>query len=170
MSARWTITDEFGHVRLGSENLPGVMIRLEVSQDVEINEEEVPGRSGKTKQAKGFSDATVTIDIRLLSDDDETCYDKLEKVQAMFRSTDASAVPEVLRVVNVHTEKRGIDKVLFKSLRSSEGTYDDTIDVTVELVEYIPVIPARKEDQGKRPESRGNAGDEALRWFFGSGQ
>lgn len=150
MSSRWTITDEFGNVRLGDADLPGIFTSLEISQDVEIDEQEVKGRSGKSKQIVGYGDAKVSLTLTLTSDDDTTCYEKLEKIQAKFRATDSAARPEVMNIYNVHVTARGVEKVIFKSFNSSEAL-GDVITVSLEFEEYIPFVPVSKEDRAETP-------------------
>ena len=150
MADRWSITDEFGNVRLGDFDLPGVFSSMEISQDVEIEEKEVKGRSGKAKQIIGYSDAIINFSIVLTSDSEATSYDKLKNLQKIFGKTDSSAKPEVMRIINVHCESRGIEKVIFKSLRTSESS-GDTIEAFLEFVEYLPVIAVKKESRASRP-------------------
>lgn len=154
MSARWTITDEIGRIRLGSLELPGVYTSLEIAQAVKLDKQDVPGQSGARKQVTGYEDATVSITLLLYSDDEETCFDKLRKIQSVFRRTDRSAKPEVMRLLNEHTEARGIDKVLFVDFRSSDTNENDLIEATLELEEYIPVIPVTKESRAERPAAK----------------
>lgn len=150
MSSRWTITDEFGNVRLGDSDLPGIFTSLEISQDVELDEQEVKGRSGKSKQIVGYGDAKVSLTLTLTSDDDTTCYEKLEKIQAKFRATDSAARPEVMNIYNVHVTARGVEKVIFKSFNSSEAL-GDVITVSLEFEEYIPFVPVSKEKRAETP-------------------
>lgn len=150
MSSRWTITDEFGNVRLGDSDLPGIFTSLEISQDVELDEQELKGRSGKSKQIVGYGDATVSLTLTLTSDDDTTCYEKLEKIQAKFRATDSAARPEVMNIYNVHVTARGVEKVIFKSFNSSEAL-GDVITVSLEFEEYIPFVPVSKEKRAETP-------------------
>lgn len=151
MSARWTVTDEIGRIRLGSSELPGVYTSLEIGQSVKLDKQDVPGQSGAKKQVTGYEDATVSITLLLYSDDEKTCFDKLRKVQALFRKTDRSAKPEVMRLLNEHTEARGIDKVLFVDFRSSDTNENDLIEATLEFEEYIPVLAVAKEKRAVKP-------------------
>jgi hypothetical protein len=150
MSGRWTITDEFGNVRLNGDDLPGIFSSLEISQDVEIEETEVKGRSGKAKQIIGYGDARVTLNLVLDSDNTMTCYEKLAIIQQKFRKTDSAARPEIMKIINVHCEARGVEAVIFKQFSSSEAQ-GDSIDATLEFEEYIPVIPVKKESRADTP-------------------
>lgn len=148
--ARWTITDEFGNVRLDNTDLPGVFTSLTISQEIKIEENEIKGRSGKSKQVIGYDDATVNLELILLSDDESTCYDKLNIIQRVFRNTDSAALPKVFKVINKHINARKIRDVLFRSLTTSEGS-GDTLSVSIQLEEYLPIIPVRKEARAATP-------------------
>lgn len=152
MSSRWTITDEFGNVRLDDADLPGIFTSLEISQDVELDEQEVKGRSGKSKQIVGYGDATISLTLTLTSDDDMTCYEKLEKIQAKFRSTDSAARPKIMNIYNVHVSARGVEKVIFKSFSTSEAL-GDIITATMTFEEYIPFVPVSKEKRAETPKT-----------------
>lgn len=142
---REIITDDVGQVKVGGVLLPGVFESLEVAGSLRIDEAEVEGQSGTTKQPLGFADAEVTLSIRLLTDEESTCYDKCKEIVRLFQGTDQYAQPYVCRIVNRHTALWGIDEVLFKELRTSEDNSDDTMRAVLVFVEYVPAVVLAEE-------------------------
>jgi hypothetical protein len=53
---------------------------------------------------------------RCSSVDDGDCYDKLARVNALFKGTALTASPKILTPLNRHIQARGIDRVVFKTL------------------------------------------------------
>lgn len=151
---RQVITDDIGQVKVGDVILPGVMESLEVEGRLRVDEIEVPGRSGRSKQPQGFEDAVVTLRLRLLTDDESTCYDKCARIVKLFQSTDRYARPFVCRLVNRHTALWGIREVLFKELRTAEDNRDDTVRVEIVFEEYRPVV-VRAEEAAPAPPKLG---------------
>lgn len=142
---REVITDDIGQVKVGDTLLPGIFESLEIAGDVRVDEIEVTGQSGTSKQPLGFDDATLVLKIRLLTDDDSTCYDKLKTLVAVFRAVDAQAKPFVYRLVNHHAAIWGITEVIFKGLRSVEDNDSDTIRADLQFTEYRPVMVRNEE-------------------------
>jgi hypothetical protein len=142
---REVITDDVGQVRVGGVLLPGFMESLEVAGALRIDEAEVEGQSGTSKTPMGFEDATVTLRVRLVTDDDGTSYDKCREIVSLFQGTDSYAQPFVCRLVNRHTALWGIDEVLFRDLKTSESNKDDTMYADITFVEYIPVAVLAEE-------------------------
>ncbi len=118
------------------------------------DEVEIPGRSGKVKQAIGYEDAVVRVGLLLLDDDDltdgKTAMQKYEDLQRAFRDrgdavTDEQSqvtlsqdVPLVFAIQSPLTDACGIKTVLFDSLSvdAVEGATD--LEVTISLLEFEP--------------------------------
>lgn len=142
------ITDASGKVKVGGVILPGVFQNIEVDGDVRIDEAEVEGKSAKPKQAVGYEDAKVKLNIALLNDDSSTPYEKLKIIQNIFKKP-GQELPNVYEIINRHLQARGISKVVFKKLTSSEDNNRDVIRATCEFWEYIPItIQAKKNTSG----------------------
>lgn len=134
------ITNEAGDIKLNDTLLPGVFIRMEVGGKLRFDEKDVPGSSGKRKQPLGYEDAEITLSIRLLTDDNSDCYEKLDVLTSLFHNIDNSAKPYVYRIVNRHVTKWNIREVLFSELRTSETNQDNTIEAALSFVEYKPAL------------------------------
>ena len=80
------ITFEDGVVKLGDEEVPGILRSLRVSGNVRFDEQKVDGSSGKKKTPQGFEDSDIMISLYLVTEADSDCYDKLEKLSGMFRT------------------------------------------------------------------------------------
>ena len=112
------ITFEDGVVTLAGEEVPGILRSLRVDGKVRFDEQKVDGSSGKKKTPQGFEDSDITISLYLVTDEDSSCYDKLETLSGMFRKVDDKANPQIYTVANRHLLARGVRQVVFsKSVR-----------------------------------------------------
>ncbi|OIQ51035.1 hypothetical protein BerOc1_02980 [Pseudodesulfovibrio hydrargyri] len=138
------LTFSHGEVRLGSKLVPGILKSLSVRGSVVFAEAERDGLSGKTKTPKGWDDSAISLTVELLTDE-TSCYDKLAALDALFRGHDNGANPRVLDVANAHVTARGIERVVFAGLDSSETDQDDVIQASLKFTEHRPpIIKAEK--------------------------
>jgi hypothetical protein len=129
-----------GEVRLGSHTVPGILRTLRVGGKVRFDESEPDGLSGKAKTPMGWEDCAVSLGVELLTDERGTCYDKLAELDGLFRGHDNGANPRVLDVANAHLTARGIERVVFAGLDSSESDRDDVILATLHFTEHRPPV------------------------------
>lgn len=141
------ITDASGKVKVGGVILPGIFQNIEVDGDVRIDEAEVDGKSAKPKQAVGYEDAKVKLNLILQNDDGSTPYEKLKILQNIFKRP-GQQLPYVYEIVNRHLQARGITKIIFKKLTSSEDNNLDVIRATCEFWEYVPITIQAKKNTG----------------------
>lgn len=132
------ITDASGAVKVGDTLLPGDFQSLSVDGEVIIDDVEIEGKSKKAKQISGYEDSTVTLTLKLRNDTSSTPYDKLQEIQNVFKKSGQST-PVVYDIYNRHLKVRGITKVIFSKLTSSENNENDTMDVSCEFEEYSPI-------------------------------
>jgi len=145
------ISFEDGIVRLGDAEVPGILRSLSVNGKVRFDEQKVDGASGKKKTPQGFEDADISMSLYLVTDEDSSCYDKLETVSGMFREVDDKANPKIFTVANRHLLARGIRQVVFSSLQSAENDQTDEITVSLGFVEHNPPIVKVESAQAKSP-------------------
>ena len=116
--------------------------------------EEVDGSSGKKKTPQGFEDSDIMISLYLVTDEDSSCYDKLETLSGMFRKVDDKANPQIYTVANRHLLARGVRQVVFSKFCSSENDRTDEIMVTLGFVEHNPPVVKTEKAQAKTPTSK----------------
>ena len=102
-------------VKVNGVVLPGLVKSIEVKESAKIDEQEVEGSATKPKQATGYEDAKVNIELILDDTPTATKYQRLETVRALFR-TPGQSVPQPIPIVSEDTAKHGIDMVLFKGI------------------------------------------------------
>lgn len=122
-------------IKVGNVVLPGLFKSIEVTTEAEIDEQEVEGSNKKKKQATGYGDAKVTIELTLEEGVNETAEYKLQKVQNLFKKS-GQTKPEVYNIISGHLASRGISKVIFKSLNSKEDNSKSKITVNLEFIEW----------------------------------
>lgn len=124
-------------VKVNGVILPGLVKSIEVKESAKIDEQEVEGSATKPKQATGYEDAKVNIELVLDDTPTATKYQRLETVRALFR-TPGQSVPQPLSIVSEDTAKHGIDKVLFKGITHKSEVKKDQLTVSLEFWEYVP--------------------------------
>ncbi|TCL43226.1 transcriptional regulator [Harryflintia acetispora] len=131
-------------IKVGGVVLPGLIKSLEISGEAIIDEQEVEGQTKKPKQATGYEDGKITLELILIDGPDKTAMEKLEIIQNRFRAP-GQEKPEVYEIVNEHTAARGLKKVIFKALRHKAETKKEQIVATLEFLEYTAItITAQK--------------------------
>ena len=124
-------------IKLNGVVLPGLVKSIEVKESAKIDEQEVEGSATKPKQATGYEDAKVNIELILDDTPTATKYQRLETVRALFR-TPGQSVPQPIPIVSEDTAKHGIDKVLFKGITHKSEVKKDQLTVSLEFWEYVP--------------------------------
>lgn len=131
-------------VKVNGVVLPGLVKSIEVTEAAKVDEQEVEGSAAKPKQATGYEDAKVNIELILDDTAAGTKHQRLETLRAIFRKP-GQTVPQPIPIVSQDTAAHGIDKVIFKSLRHKRESKKDQLAVTLEFWEYIPqTIKAKK--------------------------
>ncbi|MGN0710491.1 MAG: hypothetical protein ACI4LO_01930 [Anaerovoracaceae bacterium] len=122
-------------IKVGNIVLPGLLKSLEVSTEAQIDEQEIEGSNKKKKQATGYGDGKITIELILEEGVYETAEYKLQKLQNLFREA-GQEKPKVYNIISGHLASRNISKVIFKSLSSKEDNAKSAIMATLEFLEY----------------------------------
>ena len=147
----------FGHgeIRLGGKLLPGVLKRQSIASWVRFDDAEEEGLSGTTKKVMRWEDGDIWFEMALLSDFDTDCYEKLSRIHKIFKAADIGQNPRVYDVVNAHAAARGIDRVIFSGLDSTETDKDDVIKATLSFREHNPPVRDREERAVASDKARG---------------
>lgn len=124
-------------VKLNGVVLPGLVKSIEVKESAQIDEQEVEGSAAKPKQAVGYEDAKITVELILDDTPTRTKYEALEAVRAIFRKP-GQTVPQPIPIVSEDTAKHGVNKVLFKGFSHKAEAKKEQITVSLEFWEYIP--------------------------------
>lgn len=124
-------------VKLNGVVLPGLVKSIEVKESAQIDEQEVEGSATKPKQAVGYEDAKVNIELIVDDTPAQTKYQRLEAVRALFRKP-GQTVPQPIPIVSEDTAKHGIDKVLFKGISHKAEAKKEQLAVTLEFWEFVP--------------------------------
>ena len=98
------------HIKVGGVILPGIIKSIEVKHSAKVEEIEVEGSDTKPKQATGYEDAKVNIEL-----------------------------PEVHEIVSTLTSLRNVTNVIFKDLSSKEVNNKSYLTASLEFWEYVPV-------------------------------
>ena len=147
------LTFEDGIVRVDGEELPGILDSLKVNGKVRFDEQKVDKSSGKKKTPQGWEDTDISLSLYLPTDEAGTCYDKREVLNGHFKKTDGKANPTIFTVTNRHLLARGVRRVIFSRLDSSEDNKTDEIRASLAFVEHNPPIVKLERAQAKTPTS-----------------
>lgn len=160
------LTFAHGQIRLGAKTVPGLLRDMRVGGAVRFDESERDGLSGKAKTPMGWEDCTISLTVDLLTEHSSSCYDKLAEIDALFRGHDNGANPRVLTVSNPHVTSRGIEKVVFSGLQSSETNQDDTLMAILKFTEHRPpIVRAEKRVSASNPSTQDPGLDHAIGGF-----
>ncbi|WP_305118142.1 hypothetical protein [uncultured Adlercreutzia sp.] len=145
-------------VKVNGVVLPGLVKSIEVKESAQIDEQEVEGSAAKPKQAVGYEDAKITVELILDDTPSRTKYEALAAVRAIFRKP-GQTVPQPIPIVSEDTAKHGIDKVLFKGFSHKAEAKKEQITVSLEFWEYIPqTIKASKAGSSSSKSSGSSSG------------
>ena len=160
-------------IKLNGVVLPGLVKSIEVTESARIDEQEVEGSAVKPKQAVGYEDAKVNIELILDDTESQTKYQRLAVLRAAFRAPGQS-VPQPIPIISEDTTAHGIEKVLFKKLTHKAENKKGQLPVTLELWEYIPqTITAKKAGSASASASASSATSNLsaeYRRYLGSGR
>ncbi len=122
-------------IKIGSVILPGIYKSIEVEHEAKIDEQTVEGSSSKPKQATGYDDAKINIELLLMDSEATTKEEKLQAIQELFKP-EGQNKPQVHELISVHTAIRGTKQVIIKKVTSKETNKKDEITVTIEPLQY----------------------------------
>ena len=135
-------------IKVNGVVLPGLVKKIEVKEAAKIDEQEVEGSAAKPKQAVGYEDAKITVELILDDTPTRTKYQALEIVRAIFRKP-GQTVPQPIPIVSEDTAIHGIDKVLFKGFGHVTESKKEQLAVSLEFWEYIPQTIKATKASGK---------------------
>lgn len=150
-------------IKLNGVVLPGLIKSIEVTESAKVDEQEVEGSSAKPKQATGYEDAKVNIELLIDDTETQTKYERYAVLRAIFR-TSGQTVPQPIPIVSEDTAAHGIDKVIFKKLTHKGENKKSQLTANLELWEYVPqtikaVSASQKSSKKSSKTSDKSAGD-----------
>lgn len=129
---------EDNRIKVGSVVLPGAIKSIEVISEAAVDETEVQGSAVKPKQAVGYEDAQVKIELIIGDTSSEVAQNKVARIYSVFRKK-GQAVPQPMNIVSKETAVSGVDKVIFKKITHKRENKTDLWVATLEFCEYVPV-------------------------------
>ncbi len=177
-----------GAVKEGGEpDIANVLFRfpvphqqMSVRQAVKVDEVDVPGRSGKVKQAVGYQDTEISISLTLVDEEDRSgnvsrsALEQFQDLQDAFRdrsdpvgesgSTASSvsyAVPTIFSIQSRLTDACGIKTVLFKGLEVGDVVGESKLYAQINLAEFEPIarqVERRKREAAEKKKAQAEAG------------
>lgn len=124
-------------IKLNGVILPGLVKSIEVTETAKVDEQEVEGSAVKPKQATGYEDAKINIELIIDDTQTQTKYERYATLRAIFRSPGQS-VPQPIPIVSEDAAAHGIEKVIFKKLSHKGENKKGQLTASIELWEYIP--------------------------------
>ena len=143
-------------IKLNGVVLPGLVKSIEVIETAKVDEQEVEGSATKPKQATGYEDAKVNIELIIDDTPSQTKYQRYATLRALFRSPGPS-VPQPIPIISEDTAAHGVEKVIFKKLSHKGENKRGQLTATLELWEYIPQTITAKSSSGSGKSGGGAA-------------
>ncbi|MDI3547882.1 MAG: hypothetical protein PWR10_1534 [Halanaerobiales bacterium] len=153
------ITDDFGKIKLGDHELPGIYESMRITGSIKIDKVDIPGSSAGGKQPLGYNEPEIVLSLKLTTDNETDCYEKTKTLTNIFQNTDENAKPYIYTIINKHTEAWNISEVIFDYLKTFDTNKDNTIMAELHFQEYKPIIVEKESraqlDNSNQPESSG---------------
>ncbi len=144
-------------IKIGGVILPGIYKSVEIEHEAKIDEQTVEGSSSKPKQATGYDDAKINIELLLMDSEAATKEEKLQAIQELFKP-EGQNKPQAHELISVHTAIRGTKQVIIKKVTSKETNKKDEITVTIELLQYNTMkITAASKNNSAANENAGSS-------------
>lgn len=143
-------------IKLNGVVLPGLVKSIEVTETAKVDEQEVEGSATKPKQATGYEDAKVNIELIIDDTRTQTKYERYAMLRAIFRSPGQS-VPQPIPIVCEDTAAHGIEKVIFKKLTHKGESKKGQLTANLELWEFIPQTIQATTSSSKSTSSSGSS-------------
>ena len=118
-------------IKLNGVVLPGLVKSIEVTETAKVDEQEVEGSAVKPKQATGYEDAKVNIELIIDDTQTQTRYERYAVLRAIFRSS-GQTVPQPIPIISEDTAAHGIEKVIFKKLTHKGENKKSQLSVNTE--------------------------------------
>jgi hypothetical protein len=139
--------------------------QMRVRQEIKIDEVDIPGRSGKVKQAVGYQDSEIEIQIALVDVEDATgvtlsVAEQFRSLQDAFRKRNQESLPRMFSISSRLTDACRIQTVLFKGLEVTDTPGANDLTITISLTEFEP-IEMQVEKQALETVTAKAAGDQA---------
>ena len=158
------IEDE--RIKLDGIVLPGLVKSVEVTETAKVDEQEVEGSAARPKQATGYEDAKVIIELIIDDTESQTKYERYAVLREIFRKPGQS-VPQPISIVCEDAAAHGVEKVIFKKLSHKGENKKSQLIANLELWEYIPqTITAVKSSGSAKSSSSGSTGASAVSGDF----
>lgn len=144
-------------VKVGGVVLPGLFKSIEVKTATQMEEANMEGKSSKPKQATGYEDAKINLELSLEDSPEQTALEKLKVIQNLFRKP-GQGKPTVYEIVSEHTAARGIRQVIFKDISTKEQNKKSEISVSIEFWEYIAITITASKTSGTTSSKSNSSG------------
>lgn len=144
-------------IKLNGVVLPGLVKSIEVTESAKVDEQEVEGSAAKPKQATGYEDAKVNIELIIDDTQTQTKFQRYATLRAIFRKP-GQDVPQPIPIVSEDTAAHGIEKVIFKKLTHKGENKKGQLTATLELWEFIPQTIKATKAGGGSGSSGGSSG------------
>ena len=128
---------EDGRIKLGGTVLPGLVKSIEVTETAKVDEQEVEGSAAKPKQATGYEDAKINIELIIDDTETSTKFERYAVLRQIFR-TPGQNVPQPVPIVCEDAAAHGVERVIFKKLTHKGENKKSQLAVSLELWEYAP--------------------------------
>jgi hypothetical protein len=144
----FVIDDDY--IKLNGVTLPGIYKSHEVKGSAQVDEIDIKGKGAKPKQATGYQDSKIYIQLTLSADKTHSVEDKIKMIQNVFRRPNQQK-PLVMPIVCPDVNARGITKVIFKDFITGGSSGKDIVKATIELWESVPItVTAKKKGSTKK--------------------
>lgn len=123
-------------MKLGGKQLSGQVQSIEVEEEASIDDITDKNKKKKKNQPTGYEGATVRIEILLEETKKVTVAEMLNQLQTLFRPYGQKKA-KLIRIVNSDCNARGITRVYFKKLTTTNEISGSGKKATIELLSPV---------------------------------
>jgi len=105
---------------------------VDISKNIRYEDNTGEGNSSLSRLYQGYDPATIDIYFELSDDEEKTAFEKLKEIEKSFKRL-KDGRPIIWTIIDPHCKARGIKKVQYENLQSSET--DTGITAVLTLLE-----------------------------------
>lgn len=142
-------------MKLGGKRLHGQVTSVEVDEEASIDDIKKKNQKTKKNQPTGYEGATIRIEIMLEKEKGTEVSEMITTLQRLFRPYKQKKA-KLLKIENSDCNRRGIKKVYFKKLTTTNEISQSYQTATLELLAPVFAGIKVKKASAKKKKSNSN--------------
>ncbi len=149
-------------MKLGGKRLHGQVTSIEIDEEASIDDIKKKNQATKKNQPTGYEGATIRIEIMLEKRKNTAVSEMITTLQRLFRPYKQKKA-KLLKIENADCNRRGIKKVYFKKLTTTNEISQSYQTATLELLAPVfagikvkKKVSTKKSNSNKKGKNKSN--------------